>query len=279
MRYDQWRVIQPRISEYFKVEEEEVFYSILPTSTQYSRNAVFAGLMPSEIERRLPKYWINDHEEGGKNLYEEELLQDNIARQRLDIKASYNKITNYQNGRILVENAHNLLNYKMSVIVYNFVDMLSHARTEMEVLKELAGDDAAYRSLTLSWFEHSALFETLKRLADRDIQLLITTDHGTVRVQDPIKVIGDRATTTNLRYKLGKNLNYNPKEVFEIKDPDKYGLPTPNVSSSFIFARSYDYLVYPNNYNQFAIYYKDTFQHGGISLEEVIVPFVRLSSK
>jgi len=279
LRYDQWKIIEPMLLEYFQLEEEKMFFSILPTSTQYSRNAIFSGLTPADMSKRLPKWWKDDIDEGGKNLHEEDFLRDQISRKRKEIKFGYTKITNNHNGKLLVDNAHNLLNNDLSVIVYNFVDMLSHARTEMEVLKELASDEPAYRSLTRSWFDHSPLFEALKRIADKKFKLLITTDHGTIRVQNPVKVIGDKKTTTNLRYKHGKNLNYDKKDVFEVRNPYAAGLPQPNVSSSFIFSKANDFFVYPNNYNHYAKYYKDTFQHGGISLEEVLIPFVSLRTK
>jgi len=234
--------------------------------------------MENEIERKYPQYWVNDEEPKGKNLYEDKLLGEHLKRTQNDIKFSYNKITNNQKGKDLEENILNLLTNKLNVIVYNFVDMLSHARTEMEVLKELASDERAYRSLTRSWFEHSPLFAGLKKIASKKVRLIIATDHGTVRVKRPIKVIGDKNTTTNLRYKTGKNLNYNPKEVFEIKDPGSGQLPRQHVSSTYIFAKDNDFLVYPNNYNHFVKYYKDTFQHGGISLEEVIIPVVVMTS-
>ncbi len=279
LRYDQWKIIEPIIAEYFEPEKEEMFYSILPTATQYARNAIFAGLLPSEIAQRMPNYWLNDHDEGGKNMYEEELLTDQLSRKRKDLRASYTKVVNHNAGRNLVDNIMNMHDYDLNVIVYNFVDMLSHARTEMEVLKELASDENAYRSITRSWFEHSPLFEALKKLADKPVNLMITTDHGTMRVQYPVKVIGDRNTTTNLRYKHGKNLNYNSKDVYEIRKPKEAGLPAPHVSSAYIFSKNTDFFVYPNNYNHYVKYYKDTFQHGGISLEEVIIPFVKLKSK
>jgi DNA-binding response OmpR family regulator len=273
LRYDQWKVMQPMVNEMFKLREESIMYSILPTATQYSRNAMFAGMMPLEIEQQFPKLWKNDEDKGGKNLFEEDLLREQIARQRLDIKSSYKKVASSEDGEALVDSIHNALNYDFSVIVYNFVDMLSHARTEMEVLRELARDEAAYRSITYSWFEHSPLLKALKRIADKPFNLMIGTDHGTMRVNTPSKVVGDRNTTTNLRYKTGKNLNYEPKEVFEVKDPHKALLPRQHVSSRYIFAPEDKYFVYPNNYNYFVNYYKDTFQHGGISLEEVVVPF------
>jgi len=280
LRYDQWKAIQPVFSEYFRIHEEETFYSILPTATQYSRNAVFAGLLPVDIEKQFPSLWKNDEDEGGKNLHEEELLRQQLKRLRKDdVKVSYHKILSNHEAQKLVDNAHNLLNQDLSVIVYNFVDMLSHARTELEVLKELAGDEASYRSLTNSWFLHSPLYQALKKISDRKFNLILSTDHGSVRVNTPCKVIGDKQTTTNLRYKHGRNLNYEQRDVFAVRDPKEAGLPTPSVNSSFIFAKEDGYLCYPNNYNHYVNYYRNTFQHGGISLEEMILPVIRMSSK
>lgn len=274
LRWDQWKIIQPMIDQFYRMKEEDTFYSILPTATQYSRNSIFAGMTPLEISKKLPDYWKNDDDEGGKNLFEDKLLEYNLENSfREPVKSQYLKITNHRNGKALEDNALNLLNNKFSVIVYNFVDMLSHARTEMEVLKELAGDETAYRSITRSWFEHSSLHNALKKLSEHDINLVITTDHGTIRVKNPSKVIGDRSTTTNIRYKAGKNLNYESKDVFEVKKPETAALPSPNVSTTYIFGKEDIYLVYPNNYNHFVNYFKNTFQHGGISLEEMIVPF------
>lgn len=279
LRYDQWKILQPIIGEYFKFLEEDHFYSILPTSTQYSRNAIFSGLLPSEISRRYPDKWFNDDEKGGKNLHEDFFLSEQLRLANLDYKTSYTKITNHHNGKNMVDNMHNMLNNNLNVIVYNFVDMLSHARTEMEVLKELASDEAAYRSLTLSWFEHSPLLEALKKIVDKKINLIITTDHGTVRVKRPSKIIGDRNTSANLRYKMGKNLNFEKKDVLAVTNPDEAGLPKSNLTSSYVFAKDDLFFVYPNNANHYTNYYKDTFQHGGISLEEIIVPMVHFESK
>jgi len=280
LRYDQWKILEPIIEEFYKVESEDYFFSILPTSTQYSRNAIFAGMMPSEIEKKYPDLWKNDVDEGGKNLSESQFLADQISRVfRKPIKSEYIKITNVHNGKNLADNALNLLNNNLSAIVYNFIDMLSHARTEMEVLKELADDEKAYRSLTRSWFLHSPLWTALQRLAEKQIRLFILTDHGSIKVRTPSKVIGDRETTTNLRYKVGRNLNYNPDDVIDYKDPAKVFLPRPNVSSSFIFAKEDKFFLYPNNYNYYNNYYRDTFQHGGVSLEEIICPVIRLKSK
>jgi CheY-like chemotaxis protein len=280
LRMDQWKILEPIITDLFRIEEEDSFYSILPTTTQYSRNAIFAGLMPSEIQKHYPDWWRNDMDEGGKNSFESQLLEAQLNRVfHKPIKHEYIKVTNVAKGKQMLSNAYNYLNNDLTVIVYNFIDMLSHARTEMEVLKELAGDEAAYRSLTQSWFLHSYLWEMLQNIAEKDVQLFIATDHGTIRVQSPSKVIGDKDTTTNLRYKVGRNLKYANKDVLEIKDPSKVLLPKPNISSTFIFAKEDKYFLYPNNYNHYNAYYKNTFQHGGISLEEMVCPIIRLVSK
>jgi CheY-like chemotaxis protein len=280
LRFDQWRTIQPIFSESFRVVEEDSFYSILPTATQYARNAIFAGMLPVDIERRFPNQWKNDEEEGGKNLAEEEFFRAQLkSAGKSDLKVSYTKVVNNNAGLDLVNNIHNLLGNDLNVIVYNFVDMLSHARTEMEVLKELAGDEVSYRSITASWFEHSPLHTALKKIADKNIRIIVATDHGSVRVKTPVKVIGDKQTTTNLRYKHGRNLNYDPKEVLAFKDPKEGGLPSPTINSSYIFAGEDVFLCYPNNYNHYVNYYKNTFQHGGVSLEEMIVPVIHMVGK
>jgi PglZ domain len=279
LRYDHYRMIEPLLKERFRKVDEDFFYSILPTTTQYSRNAIFSGLMPSEIDKKYPDKWFYDDESAGKNLHEDFFMQEQFKRNGINMKTSYTKITNHKDGREMEENFLNLMNNTFNVIVYNFVDMLSHARTEMEVLKELASDEAAYRSLTLSWFDHSPLLNALDKLKDKKARIIITADHGTIRVKSPAKVIGDKNTTTNLRYKTGKNLNYNPKEVFEVRKPEDAFLPKSNVSSSYIFAREDYYFCYPNNYNYFVNYYKNTFQHGGVSIEEIIVPVAIYETK
>ena len=280
LRYDQWKTIQPIFAETFRILEEDTFYSILPTATQYCRNAICAGLLPLEIEKQYPTQWKNDEDEGGKNLYEEEFFKGQLKRlKREDIKFNYTKVVHHQDGQQLLNNIHNLLSNDLNIIIYNFVDMLSHARTEMEVLKELVSDEISYRSITRSWFEHSPLYQALKKIADKKISIVLATDHGSVRVQKPYKVIGDKQTTANLRYKHGRNLNYEAKEVLAFRDPKDAGLPSPNVNSSFIFAKEDGFLCYPNNYNYYVNYYKNTFQHGGISLEEMIIPVVKMVSK
>lgn len=280
LRFDQWKAIQPVFAENFRIQSEETFYSILPTATQYCRNAIFAGLMPIEINALYPTLWKNDEDEGGKNLSEEEFFRGQLKRLKLDhLKTSYTKVLNHQAGQDLVNNMHNLMSNDLNVIVYNFVDMLSHARTEMEVLKELASDEASYRSITSSWFEHSPLHQALKKIADKKITIVLATDHGSVRVKTPYKVIGDKQTTTNLRYKHGRNLNYEAKEVLAFRDPKEAGLPVPTINSSFIFARGDGFLCYPNNYNYYANYYRNSFQHGGVSMEEMIVPVIKMTGK
>ncbi|MBK9420862.1 MAG: PglZ domain-containing protein [Flavobacteriales bacterium] len=279
LRLDQWRVLEPVIGELFKVVEQDQFYSILPTATQYARNAIFSGMMPGEIERRFPGKWLTEDAEGSKNAFEEEFMLEQLKTLGKRVKSSYHKITNFAAGKKLAENVANLMENPFNVIVYNFVDMLSHARTEMEVIRELAEDEAAYRSLTLSWFKHSPLLDIMRTIAEKGGRILLTTDHGTVRVTQPSKVVGDRNTNTNLRYKHGRNLTYEAKDVLAIKDPAQGFLPRANVSSTFIFAKKDLYFVYPNNYNHFVNFYKNTFQHGGISLEEMIVPVAYLKPR
>jgi DNA-binding response OmpR family regulator len=279
LRFDQWKVLQPFFEEQFRVEKEEIYYSILPTVTQYARNAMFAGLPPSEIERKYPKFWVNEDEEGTKNNFEAELLGELLKRYGKDYKYSYYKVLNQTYGRKLVELLPNLMVNKLNFIVYNFVDMLSHARTEMEIIRELADDEKAYRSITVSWFQHSPLYEIIKWLGEKDVNVIITTDHGSIKVTNPVKVLGDRNTNTNLRYKTGKALKFEKNEAFEVKNPSDAYLPRMNVSSSYVFCRSDGFFAYPNNYNYYVNYYKNTFQHGGISLEEMLVPFVHLKRK
>lgn len=280
LRFDQWKAIQPIFAESFRILEEETFFSILPTATQYSRNAICAGLLPLQIHQQFPNEWKNDDDEGGKNMSEELFLRAQLKRlKKDDIRLSYTKVLNHADGQQLVNNVHNLLGNELNVIVYNFVDMLSHARTEMEVLKELAADETSYRSLTKSWFEHSPLHQALKKIADKPVRIVLATDHGSVRVNTPYKVQGDKQTTANLRYKHGRNLNYEPKEVLAFRDPKEAGLPVPGINSSYIFAKEDGYLCYPNNYNHFVQYYRNTFQHGGVSLEEMIIPVIKMASK
>jgi DNA-binding response OmpR family regulator len=279
LRWDQWKVIQPKLNEFFRTEDEKMFCSILPTATHFARNALFAGLMPAEIAKLYPKLWVDEDEEGGKNAHEDNLLQEQLKRLGLSLKTSYHKITNLQAGKKLAENLGNFKANDLNVIVYNFVDMLSHARTEMEVIRELADDEPAYRSITSSWFNNSPLLEMFKSMAEQNAKVIICTDHGTIRVKEPTQVVGDRNTTTNLRYKQGKNLRYESEDVMEVDNPDSVRLPRINVSTRYIFAKSDRFFAYPNNFNYYVSYYRNTFQHGGISMEEMIIPFAVLAPR
>lgn len=279
LRFDQWEMIQPDIAELFEIKTKDYYYSILPTTTAYARNALFAGMMPSEIAKSHPKLWVGEDEDEGKNLHESELLGKHLERERLDVKYSYHKIIKAQDGKALLDGVKNLFKNDLNAIVFNFVDMLSHARTDMQMIRELAPDESAYRSLTKSWFTHSSLYDLLKILANQKVKVVITTDHGTIRVKKPYKIVGDRNTNTNLRYKAGKNLAFDEDGVFFSRNPGELRLPKVNVSTSFAFAREDFFFAYPNNYNYYVNFYKDTFQHGGISMEEVIVPLVELDPK
>ncbi|MDP3912410.1 MAG: bifunctional response regulator/alkaline phosphatase family protein [Bacteroidota bacterium] len=279
LRYDQYKVLATVLTNYYNIEDEELYCSILPTATMYARNAMFAGLMPAEIEKRYPEFWDDDDNEGHKNRFEQELLQTQLARLGKNYKLFFEKISNVKGDKKMTDYLGSILQSDLSVMVFNFVDMISHARTEMDMIKELAGDEAAYRSLTLSWFNHSSLLDLIKLLAENKVKVVLTTDHGTIRVDNAQKVLGDRETNTNLRYKLGRNLNYKSKAIFEVKNPATIHLPSRNVSTSYIFASNTDFFAYPNNYNYYAQYFRNTFQHGGISLEEMIIPVVTLVPK
>lgn len=274
-RYDQWRMLSQEIGDMFDIEED-MYMSILPTATQYARNAIFSGLMPLQIARMFPGLWVDEDEEEGKNMNEGPLIKTQIDRYRRHDKFSYNKINDSAGAEKFMQQFSNLKQNDLNVLVINFIDMLSHARTEMKMVRELANNESAYRSITLSWFRHSVLSELFRMLSQTDYNIIITTDHGSIRATKPVKIIGDRNTNTNLRYKLGKNLNYSAKEVFVIKEPDKAQLPSPNLSTSYVFATGDSFFAYPNNYNYYVSYYKDTFQHGGISMEEMLIPLITM---
>ncbi|WP_103068409.1 T9SS response regulator signal transducer PorX [Aquimarina sediminis] len=279
LRYDQWKAFEPIINNYYKKEQEISYCSILPTATQYARNSIFSGLMPSEMKKRHPDLWLDDTDEGGKNMHENDFLTAQLKRLRLDIKHEYYKITNEKSGKTLAANFKGLKDNDLTVVVYNFVDMLSHSKTEMEVIKELASNDKSYRSLTQSWFKNSPLLEMIQQAQQLGFKLLLTTDHGTINVKNPSKVIGDKNTSLNLRYKTGKSLTYEKKEVLEATNPKSIHLPSINMSSSFIFAKGDYFFAYPNNYNHYVSYYRNTYQHGGVSLEEMVIPFVVLKPR
>lgn len=274
LRYDQWFAFEDSLTPFYKKTRELPYYSILPTATQYARNAIFSGLTPLDMSRKHPEWWKNDTDEGGKNLYEDQFLGSQLKRLGLDIKWEYHKISSLKQGKQLSQNFKTQKNNDLTVVVYNFVDMLSHSKTEMEVIKELASNDKAYRSLTQSWFKNSPLLEILQQAQQMGLKLVLTTDHGTIHVKQPSKVIGDKETSLNLRYKTGRSLTYEEKDVLEAKDPAGINLPSINMSSSYIFAKNDLFFAYPNNYNHYVSYYRNTYQHGGVSLEEMIVPFV-----
>ena len=277
-RFDQWRVLAEEIGDMFDIDED-LYTSILPTATQYARNAIFSGLMPQQIAKMFPELWVDEDEDEGKNLNEAPLIQTQIERYRRHDTFSYHKINDSNGGDKLMQQFKSLQQYDLNVVVINFIDMLSHARTESKMVRELANDESAYRSISLSWFKHSVLSELFTALAQTDYRVILTTDHGSIRADRPVKIVGDRNTNTNLRYKLGKNLSYNSKDIFVIKEPQKAQLPAPNLSTSYVFATGNDFFAYPNNYNYYVQYYKDTFQHGGISMEEMLIPLITMKGR
>ena len=277
-RYDQWRILAHELSEQFDIDEE-LYSSILPTATQYARNAIFSGLMPNKIAKMFPDLWVDEDEEEGKNLNEKPLIQTQLERYRRKDTFAYYKVNSSADGDKVLQQFSQMEKNDLNVVVFNFIDMLSHARTESKMVRELANNESAYRSITLSWFRHSVISEFFKLIATTDSTVIVTTDHGSIRCTQPIKIIGDRNTNTNLRYKLGKNLAYDDKSLFVVKDPQKAQLPAPNLSTSYVFATGDSFFAYPNNYNYYVSYYRDTFQHGGISMEEMIIPLITLTRK
>ena len=278
-RYDQWRVLSKELSEHFDIDED-LYYSILPTATQYARNAIFSGLMPNKIQEMFPDLWVDEDEEEGKNLNEEPLIRTQLERYRRKETFTYHKINTQADADKLMQQMKNIVKNPLNVVVFNFIDMLSHARTESKMVRELASNESAYRSITLSWFRHSVISDFFRQLAQMKCKVIVTTDHGSIRCTQPVKIVGDRNTNTNLRYKLGKNLSYDgDKSLFVIKDPRKALLPQPNLSTSYVFATGDSFFAYPNNYNYYVSYFRDTFQHGGISMEEMIVPLITLTGK
>ncbi|MBO7455094.1 MAG: PglZ domain-containing protein [Paludibacteraceae bacterium] len=277
-RYSQWKTIQPLLAEFFTVQDEQLYSSILPTATQYARNAIFSGLMPLQIQQQYPEYWVEEGDEETKNKYENELVGTLLQRFRRRDEYSYFKINESDYCERVIRQLKGL-NTPLNIAVVNFIDMLSHSRTDSKMMRELAPDEAAYHSLTLSWFKHSPILELFRQVAALGYELILTTDHGTIRVSEPVQIVADKNTNTNLRYKVGKSLSFQDKSIFEIAKPQKVGLPAPNLSSTYAFCTGNMFFGYPNNFNYYAQYYRDTFQHGGISMEEMIIPLVHLQPK
>ncbi|NJL11893.1 MAG: bifunctional response regulator/alkaline phosphatase family protein [Microscillaceae bacterium] len=279
LRYDQWKVIEPILLEYFTIEEESAYYSILPTTTAYARNAIFAGMMPADMLKYHKDLWVQEDEEEGKNLSEEAFLMRQLQKNRLNIKASYHKIITQGQGKQLAEQVENLMHNQLNAVVFNFVDMLSHARTDVDMIRELMPDEAAFRTLTRSWFLHSPLLDLLRRVSEKSARVILTTDHGTMFVKKPYRIVGDRNVNTNLRYKQGKNLSYDDDKILVARKPERFHLPKLNVSTSYVFAIEDYFFAYPNNFNYYVNYYRHTFQHGGVSMEEIIIPLVTMRGK
>lgn len=277
-RFDQWQVVKDMVSEYF-ICSENIYFSILPTATPYARNSIFSGLMPRQIAERFPALWIEETDQEGKNMSEEPLLRAQLGRSGRKPFFFYQKINTNQEAEKMISHFSELEKNDLNVWVFNFIDMLSHARTESRMIRELTADEAAYRSLTKSWFSHSPLLSLLGMIAGKGYKAILTTDHGAIRVKNGVKVMGDKQTNASLRYKVGKNLGYEPKKVFEMIHPGDYGLPAPHISTRYIFALNNDFFVYPNNYHHYASVYEHSFQHGGISMEEMMIPLITLNPK
>ncbi|MBP3254520.1 MAG: PglZ domain-containing protein [Bacteroidales bacterium] len=278
-RFDQWRALKPEIEKLLMVENEGIYYSILPTTTQYARNSLFASMLPDDIKKNYPQYWIDEDKEGNKNQYEPDLMNENLKRHRINVNTTYHKVLNVTYGMRMIDILPNFMQNDFNVIVYNFIDMLSHARTDSDLVRELASDENAYRGVTLTWYEHSPLKEVLKYLSDKDVDVFITTDHGSVKVDTPVKIKSNKEASVNLRYKIGRLLDYDPKEVFAVKNSQDVSIPPLSIMSQMIFTRANDFFVYPTEYNKYVQYYMNTFQHGGISMEECMIPLIHLVPK
>lgn len=279
MRYDQWLVFESLLSDMYTFETD-FYYSILPTATPYSRNAIFSGLYPNEIERYYPGLWeTSDDNESSLNRFEGELLELQMRRMKYKFTPKYEKVLQADEGRRVAERIINYTQTPLSAFVFNFVDTLVHTRSDSEVLKEIAPDVSAFRALAKTWFAHSSLLDIFKTLANQDVTIVVTTDHGSVRALRDTRVLGDRDTSTSLRYKYGRNLKCDKNAAIMIDNPQDYKLPRGGVTTNYIFAKEDYYFVYPTNYHRYQNKYRDTFQHGGASLEEMILPVVTMHSK
>ncbi|MBC8043070.1 MAG: PglZ domain-containing protein [Rhizobacter sp.] len=280
LRYDQWLVMEKLLQPFFNVEHD-FYMSILPSATPYARNAIFSGFFPTDIEKRHPDLWAaSEEDEHSKNRYEKEFMEDFFRRRRITVKdIKYTKLINADESRTYEQNIMGQMKNQLNAIVVNFVDILAHSRADSQVIKEISPDESAYRSLTQTWFEHSSFFRMLKTLSQQDATVIITTDHGSIRCLRSAKVIGDREASTNLRYKFGRNLQCEPKNALYIKDPQTYRLPSHGVNMNYIIAKEDFYFVYPTNFHKYVNQYRDSYQHGGISLDEMVVPIVKLTRK
>ena len=284
MRLDQWMVMEEFIRPLFTIQHD-YYCSILPTATPYARNSIFAGLYPTEINKHYPQFTIDERgsDEHSLNKHEKEFLSLLLQRRRVKLKSDlqYIKIIDTDFGKKIESDIMRYAKHHLTAIVINAVDMIAHSRSDYPILKEIAPDESAYRSLTRSWFQHSSFYGILKALATvPDVQIVITTDHGSVRCMRPSKVIGDRETTTNLRYKIGRNVKAESRDAMIIKDPQAFKIPAGGGSNTTVIVSKEDhYFIYPTDYHHYVQKYRDSFQHGGISLEEMVLPVVTLEPR
>lgn len=278
MRYDQWLLFQKKLEKFYNIDTE-FYYSILPTATPFSRNAIYSGLYPLEIQRRYPDLWQMGQDEKSLNRHEEELLKKYLNRFQLSDQVKYEKIIQPEEGNRIVNKISNYTQSPFTTIIYNFVDTLVHSRSDSEVLKQLAPDVSAFRSLTETWFQHSSLFQMFIELSKLDVTVVVSTDHGSVRSMRDTKVFGDKDTATNLRYKYGRNLKAQDSAAIFIDKPNLYQLPVDPPANNYIIAKEDYFFVYPTNYNRYLNRYKDTFQHGGASMQEMILPVATMKPR
>ncbi len=276
MRLDQVRMIEPLLESYYHLDRR-TYWSILPTATPYARNALFAGLYPLDIAEGYPHWWVSDPaHEGSRNAHEADLLGELCHRTGSPAAGSnrYFKISDARDADPLHRNLGSLGDTRLVAGVYNFLDIMAHGRSQNRILKELAPDEAAFRSLMRSWFEHSNLFEVMKNLARRDCTVILTTDHGSMLCRRSMQIRGNKDTSSNVRYKFGDNLGVDDDSVMLMKNPMDYRLPTQSTIENYAVTSENHYLVYPTNFHEYERLYRDSFQHGGISLEEMLCPFI-----